>query len=53
MSVVKRLVQRAIALAAVAAALALHSQNGSSNQSVPAASSPWSEIGAWRLGEGR
>jgi len=42
----------AIALAAAAAALALHSGNGSGSPSVPAVSSPWSEVGAWRLGEG-
>jgi 3-methylcrotonyl-CoA carboxylase alpha subunit len=43
----------AIALAAVAAALALQSVNGSGRASKPASSSPWSELGAWRLGEGR
>jgi 3-methylcrotonyl-CoA carboxylase alpha subunit len=43
----------AIALAAAAAALTSGSSNGSGRASTPAASSPWSELGAWRLGEGR
>jgi 3-methylcrotonyl-CoA carboxylase alpha subunit len=43
----------AIALAAAAAALVSGSSNGSGRASAPAASSPWSELGAWRLGERR
>ncbi len=43
----------AIALAAAAAALASQSANGSARGSSAAASSPWSELGGWRLGEGR